>query len=261
MEAVAATAAPVDEARARPGTGDLTAFIALYQPHVAGVYDFALRAVRDRDVAAGVVRRTFVKAWEAFPERGSDVRDWLYAVVRDHAAEALRYRERRNGADREGLDFTQVDAERVPDPSGVLFDREFAELVWDTAATLSLEEYSLLALHVRHDVALDEAGETRSARLRAAFDERVTSELVVRRGHRVCAELNALVVDAAGERSLEQHIRDCERCQAGKRSFVSPTAVLGALAPIPPAPDLEAELLRELRKAARGQRPRRFGIL
>jgi RNA polymerase sigma-70 factor, ECF subfamily len=261
MEAVAATAAPADEAAdARTQAGDGQAFIALYGPHFEGVYDYVLRVVRDRAVAAEVVVETFAKARRAFPEQGNQVSAWLFTTARACALDALRYRRDRDGSEREALDFTRVDGDRVPDAS-VVFDRELVELVWDTAASLSLEDYSLLALEVRHDLSADAIGEqlgsngavsARLVRTRFAFDEQVTSELVARRGRHNCTELETL---AAGEdgRSLSQHIRRCSRCQESKDRFVSPTDVLGGLAPI--APDA---LLRREVFAARGRR-RRFG--
>src|SRR5205085_276728 len=65
---------------------------------------------------------------------------------------------RRNGAEREALDFTQVDGDRVPNPS-VVFDHELVELVWDAAAALPPEEYSLLVLQVRHELSAEALGE------------------------------------------------------------------------------------------------------
>ena len=60
MEAVAATAARADEAvDRRVRTGEQEAFIALYSAQFEGVFDFALRVMRDRDLAATVVRRAF----------------------------------------------------------------------------------------------------------------------------------------------------------------------------------------------------------
>jgi hypothetical protein len=91
------------------------------------------------------------------------------------------------------------------------------------------------------------------------FDARVTSDLVVRRGRRVCAELEALVEGEGGQ--LARHIRESERCRARKRSFVSPTVVLKAQAPMRLDSELEADLWRGLEVAARGRRRRLFGIL
>src|SRR5438128_44887 len=64
MEAAAATAPPAGGALdARARTGDREAFNALNAPHFAGVYDYVLRVVRDRDLAAAAVRATFARAW------------------------------------------------------------------------------------------------------------------------------------------------------------------------------------------------------
>ena len=250
MEAVAATAARSDEAVDAPSA---MTFRALYEPHVAGVYDFVLRLVRDPSLAADVVRRTFATARDGYREQGNDVPEWLYGVARDQAAEALRYRTGRNGAhEREGLVFTRVDPNRSPDPS-VQFDGEFVELVWDAASELSLDDYALLALHVRHGVAPTNGMALRVARLRESFDERVTTELVARRGRASCAELEALLSRGG---AVQYHIRGCTPCRESMRRFASPTDVLAALAPMRPGRQLEADLLH-----AFGRRRRRFGIL
>jgi RNA polymerase sigma factor (sigma-70 family) len=263
MEAVAATAAPADEGLdARTRAGDRAAFRSLYGPQFEGVYDFALRIVGDRDLAADVVRETFAKAWRAFPEQGSDVAAWLFTTARSCALDALRYRRDRNGGEREALHFTRVDGDRVPD-AAVVFDGAFVELVWDAAAALPREEYSLLALHVRHDLSTDEIGEQlglggavcmRLMRTLDAFDEYVTCELVARRGSHNCTELEILLAEDDRPRA-SQHIRRCVSCKESKRRFVSPSEVLGGLAPIAPARALHREIF------GRTRRRRMFGIL
>lgn len=70
MEAVAATAAPADTQGARAIAGDRDAFDSLYRPRFEAVYDFVLRIVGERELAADVVRETFARAWRAFPEQG-----------------------------------------------------------------------------------------------------------------------------------------------------------------------------------------------
>jgi RNA polymerase sigma-70 factor (ECF subfamily) len=260
MEAVAATAAPADDALAR--AGDREAFRSLYGPQLEAVYDYVLRVVGDRDVASDVVRETFAKARRAFPEQGNDVAAWLFTTARACALDALRYRRDRNGGIREALRFTIVDGDRVPDAT-LVFDRELAELVWDAAAALSREEYSLLALHVRHDLPADAIGEqlgrngavsTRLTRTRKTFDDTIVCQLVARRGRHNCAELDALVGEDEPRR-VSQHIRRCERCRGSSQSFVSPAEVLGALAPIAPARALRREIFGSAR------RRRVFGIL
>src|SRR3954447_2052757 len=100
MEAVAATAAPADAEDARAPAGDREAFNSLYRPLFEPVYDYVLRAVGERDLAADAVRETFTRAWRAFPEQGNDVAVWLFTTARTCALESLRYRRGRDGAER-----------------------------------------------------------------------------------------------------------------------------------------------------------------
>jgi RNA polymerase sigma factor (sigma-70 family) len=255
MEAAAATAAPVDGQLARAQAGDRDAFNELYGPHFEEVYDYVLRVLGEREPTAGVVRETFAQAWRAFPEQGNDVAAWLYTTARSCALDALRYRRDRKGAEREALEFTIVDADRVPDAT-VVFDHELAELVWDAAAALPRGEYSLLALNVRHGLSAEELGEQgiRLVHLREAFDEHVTAQLVVSRSRHSCTELEILLAQE-GEREVAQHIRRCDRCRKTTQAFVSPAEVLGGLERIAPANGLRREIFR------RAPRRRRFGIL
>jgi RNA polymerase sigma factor (sigma-70 family) len=262
MEAVAATAAPADEeVGARAQAGDREAFVALYGPHFEGVYDYAFRVVRDREVAADVVVETFAKARRAFPEQGNEIAAWLFTTARTCALDALRYRRDRNGSEREALNFTRVDGDRAPDAS-VLFDRELVELVWDTAASLPHEEYSLLALEVRHELSADVIGDqlgldgavsSSLTRTRDAFDECVRTELVVRRGRHNCAELE-IVVAGGDMGEVSQHIRRCSRCQESQSRFVSPTQVLGSLERIAAAAKLRRDIFGASRKRLFGRR-------
>src|SRR4051812_24320719 len=164
MEAVAATAAPAESHDARALAGDRTAFNSLYSPQFEAVYDFVLRIVGERELAADVVRDTFARARRAFPEQGNDVAAWLLMTARGCALDSLRYRRDRNGAEREAVHFTRVDGNRMPDAAAI-FDHALAELVWDAAAALSREDYSLLALHARHGLAADAFGRAVAVRL------------------------------------------------------------------------------------------------
>lgn len=283
----AATAAPADEQiAARTRAGDRQrAFISLYETHIDGVYDFAVRVLRDRDAAERVVQITFDKARDLLPEQGStrNVTASLYALARRCALDDLRERRGPRGPaqrDREGLVFTRVEAGRLSDPSAG-FDQELIELVWDSTAVLSPEEYSLLDLHIRRDLTVDEleehlelngSADTKLARLRGAFEEAVTSTLVAMRRRRNCGRLDAALSDL-GDRPtsdvrkvVRRHLPECERCQESERRFVSPAEVFGGLAPMPPTPALRKQLLKRLERepgsAARSNRLRRltFGI-
>jgi RNA polymerase sigma factor (sigma-70 family) len=279
MEAVAPAAAPPDEElTTRTRTGDQHAFAALCDRHFRGIFDFALRVVRDRDVAADVMQNTFAKAWSVFHERGSaeHVKAWLYTVARNCAIDELRHRRRFVGSapDREGFDFTKIDADRLSEPSAVLFDRELIELVWEAAAALSAEEYSLLDLHVRRDLSPDELADhlglsrtavhTRVARLGDSFDEAVTISLLATRGRRSCAQLDAVLSELGAERATQEvrkavrrHLRGCEQCQESERRFVSPSEILGSFAPLPATLGLREKIERDIvRQADAGIRAR-----
>ena len=257
MEAVAATAAPADDAlAARTRTGDRDAFIALYEPHFEGVFDFVLRVVRDRGLAADVVHEAFAKAWKLFPERGAPA--LLFALARGGAIDELSQRRRRNGsvqADREGFDFTQIDADRLSDPSAVLFDKELIELVCDSAAALSAADYSLLDLHVRRDLGPEELAEhmglesdslaIRLSRLRNSFDAGIISTLLATRCRRNCdrldvllSELDTEVITAKVRMAVEQHARQCDRCRKSRQGFVSPAEIFGSFQSMRPTPGL-----------------------
>jgi len=261
MEAVAATAAPADAEDAHALAGDREAFNSLYRPLFEGVYDYVSRIVGGPDLAADAVRETFSRAWREFPEQGNDVAAWLLTTARTCALESLRYRRDRNGAEREALHFTRVDGDRVPDAA--VFDHALAELVWDAAAALPREDYSLLALHVRHDLTPETIAEqlghngavsARLSRTRQAFDEHVSFRLVADRARHTCTALEILVVEG-DEREIAQHIRCCDRCRTSMRAFVSPADVLGSLAPVAPARGLQREIFK------RGPRSRLFGML
>jgi RNA polymerase sigma factor (sigma-70 family) len=255
MEAAAATAAPAEARDARALAGDREAFNSLYRPRFEAVYDFVLRIVGERELAADVVHETFARAWRAFPEQGNDVAAWLFTTARECALDALSYRRDRNGAEREALHFTGLDADRVPDAT-IVFDQSLAELVWDAASALSREEYSLLALHVRHDLSADEIEQParRLTRLREALDERVTFRLVADRARHACTELGILVAQD-DEHGVARHIRRCERCREMTRAFVSPSAVLGSLERLAPPRGLAREIFK------RAPRRRLFGML
>jgi DNA-directed RNA polymerase specialized sigma24 family protein len=255
MEAVASTAAAAEAHDARALAGARTAFNSLYEPQFEAAYDFVLRVVGERELAADVVRDTFGRAWRAFPEQGNDVAAWLLTTARHSALDALRYRRDRNGAEREAVHFTRVDGNRMPDAAAV-FDHALAELVWDTAAALPREDYSLLALHVRHGLSPEALGEKASARLtrtRDVFDERVTLRLMAERARHACTELEILATQG-DEREIAAHIRRCDPCGESTRAFVSPAEVLGSLAFVEP----EHRLRRELFK--RPPRRRVFGM-
>jgi RNA polymerase sigma factor (sigma-70 family) len=243
---------------ARVGQGNRDAFGALYERHFPGLYDFALRIVRDADLAADVVQSTFVKAWEAAQKQKGveNVKAWLYTIAHNLAIDELRLRKRfveprgDEARDEEGFPFAIPDPSRYSDPETALQDRELAALVWDSAAALNPQEYALLDLHLRRGLDADELAHhlglakgavyTRLSRLRDSLEEAVTTTLLVRRGRRECerldvllAELRATEVTQPVRRAIKEHLNECELCRDSKRRFVSPAEIFAGISLVP----------------------------
>jgi DNA-directed RNA polymerase specialized sigma24 family protein len=247
MEAAAATLGRTDELAARTRPGDREAFVSLYAPDFDGLFDLSLRTLREHDAACAVVVAGLERAWKAFCAEGApyEVRSWLYALVRDVALESPPAKRRPVGANREGFDYTKVDPRRLSD-STVGFDRDLIELVWDAATTLDREEYSLLDLHVRRDLSVEEIVEhlqlprdqvaPRLSRLCESLDDTVSSSLLAMRARHNCADLDAALSSngASFRQALRGHVGECTECNDTKRRFASATEVLGSLAPMLP---------------------------
>ena len=253
MEAAAATFARPDGLAAHIRTGDRDAFVSLYGPDFDELFDFVMRSVRDRASAAVALSDALHQAWDLFRERGApyDVRGWLFVIARDAV---LRRPRRRTGdvQEREGLVYTALDAERLSDPS-LAFDRELIELVWDTATALEREDYSLLDLHVRRDLSVDELAEQLElprdgvawdlSRLCDWFDSTVRLTLLATRARHNCRGLDddLSANGASVERLAGRHVRACASCLETSARFASATEIFASLAPMPPPPGLREQ--------------------
>jgi DNA-directed RNA polymerase specialized sigma24 family protein len=242
MEAAAATLDRREEHAAQTRTGDRQAFVTLYEPDFDGVFDLVLRTVRDREVTDAVLRAAFQRAWEVFREQGApyDVSGWLFAHARAAALNCPAKR-RSTVGDREGLDYTRVDANRLSDPSAG-FDKGLMELVWDAAAGLDRNDYSLLDLHVRRDMTVETIAEYLDlprdeiawwlSRLCDSLNDAVCATLIATRARHNCAGLDA-DLSASGsnvQRTVRRHVRECTHCRETKQRFVSATEVLASFA-------------------------------
>src|SRR5690348_7333954 len=78
----------------RASHGDQLAFEDLYRRYFQRIYDLAVRTVHDPDLAASVVRATFVNAWAALRRAAppANFRPWLFARAYDAAIEEIRHR-------------------------------------------------------------------------------------------------------------------------------------------------------------------------
>lgn len=248
-----------DEALASlSAAGDEDAFAQLYERHHAGLYDFAVRILREPDAAADVVQGTFTRAWPAIREgtRPTSVKAWLYGIARNLSIDELRSRRRVFPYEGLALGLAELPDPAAHDPSETIETKELAELVWTSAAGLRAEEYALLDLHVRRGLSADELADslglrrgavyTRLTRLRTALETAVVTSLLLRHGRGRCAELDRLVAQYRAQgtmhesrRVFQAHVEDCARCQESKRSIASPAQILAGLALVPPPDELE----------------------
>jgi RNA polymerase sigma factor (sigma-70 family) len=220
MVAVAERRPSDEQLGERAGAGDAEAFAALYDRFAEGVYDFALRVVRDDRAAADVVYVAFAAAWDAIGSRRfENVRACLYAAAyRAAVEEASQRRSAASDLGDEGDDaiapnFTGLDTSRLADPATVLRDAELVRFVWESAASLGPEAYALLDLQLRKGLPPEELG----------------AALKLKRGTleaRVSRLKDVLVRSVVAARA--------EDAPAG----ASPLAVFAALAPLPVTPAL-----------------------
>ena len=263
-------------ARIAEGRGE--AFAELYQRYFRELYDFAARITHDRTAAADVVQTVFATVWER-ARSGEEVRSpraWLYRVAHNAAIDELRRRRWTSGADGDqGFDFAALEDTGSTDPERFLIEKELAELVWSTAATLTPEEYALLDLYVRRELGPDELADqlgittgavyTRLSRLRSSFEEALRATLLMRR--RDCAELQELVATLGpraespeGRDAVRAHIRSCSTCQEASGRYVTATEILASLAPVAARAGRSGrDLVEPLRAPRSGRRRRRRG--
>jgi DNA-directed RNA polymerase specialized sigma24 family protein len=267
MEAAAAALVRPEELAAQTRTGDREVFVSLYEPDFDGVFDLVLRTVRDGNVAAAVLRDALETAWDVFREQGApyDVSGWLYAIARESALNRPT-RRRSAAAEREAFDYTQVDPERLSDPS-VAFDKELMEVVWDAATGFYGDDYSLLDLHIRRDMSVDEVAEHldqprdeiagRLSRLCNSFNDAVSTTLLATRARHNCAGLDAdlSASDTSVRRTVRRHVGECTHCRETKHRFVPATEVLGGFTLMTAPPRLREQTAKAF--LASGARRRR----
>ena len=271
MEAAAAPLVRREELVAQTRIGDRQAFVTLYEPDFDGVFDLVLRTMRDREVAAAVLRAALEKAWNVFREQGAtyDVSGWLYAHARE-AALSFPAKRRPAARDREALDYTQVECKRLSDPS-CGFDKDLMELVWDTVVALDREDYSLLDLHVRRDLSVETIAEhlglpadqikVRLSRLCDSVNDSVGATLLATRARHNCAGLDAELSGFPSNvrRTVRRHVQECSHCRETKERFVPATEVLGSFALMTSPPGLReqtAHAFLRIKPARRSSRRR-----
>jgi RNA polymerase sigma-70 factor (ECF subfamily) len=99
LEPSTAKAEDLDTARlvARFQAGDRSVFDTLYTRYFSRVYAYLRVVLRDTHEAEDATQQVFIKLFEALPKyerRGSPFRAWLFSLVRHHALDQLRRRNR-----------------------------------------------------------------------------------------------------------------------------------------------------------------------
>jgi RNA polymerase sigma-70 factor, ECF subfamily len=125
---------PVPERQwSRTGPGlDAGQLRELFAAHGRAVYEYALRATDDADLAEDVVQETLLRAWRRAPQlddRHQSLRAWLFVVARHVVIDRARRRAAR---------IHEVTSDAVPDSASPR--DEFARRVesWEMASALSL---------------------------------------------------------------------------------------------------------------------------
>ena len=236
---MASTASDFDLA-AGAASGDEAAFGELYERYFDRLYDFALRTVGDRDAAADVVQSTFVKAWDMLRKGAAPdhVKAWLFTVARNAAIDELRRAKRSSSLDTvaqgdsddgtSGLPaFAELDQARAINPEVANVDREMAELVWAAARGLNAKEYTLLDMHVRQELSIEEIAwleevfEQRNSAVHLEWVGRPTGELLDRSARLTQAVGKARrLVEAL--RALEASMSTVAHASAIRRVFYLP---------------------------------------
>jgi RNA polymerase sigma-70 factor (ECF subfamily) len=72
---------------------DIRDFAPLYVAYFDSIYGYALRSLRDRDLAADVTSDTFARAMKALPRyRGKSFRSWLFTIAHNVIVDSARRR-------------------------------------------------------------------------------------------------------------------------------------------------------------------------
>lgn len=104
----------------------------LYGTHGRAIYDYALRATNDADLAEDVVQETLLRAWRRAPlldERHLSLRSWLLVVARHVVIDRARRRAARP---------PEVSSNPLPEQASPLDEIARRVESWEMASALSL---------------------------------------------------------------------------------------------------------------------------
>jgi len=258
--------------------GDMEAFEALYRSYFEPVYDFAVRTMKDRHGAADVVQDAFIKAHAKIGQlRNPEAfRPWLYAIVRREALNRFRDQARESvtstlEGDEPGVNplLGRVTDDLAHDPVAAAELSDSAALVWEAAASLDADTYTVLDLHVRKGLTSAEIADvlgiskgnayTKVNRMKERTGAAISTYLLIRKGSKKCNDLARIVageslppVTAKLRRAVDRHTRTCETCDEKRRALVAPMSIFAALAAVQAPAGLEAAIWDNVSGASSG---------
>jgi RNA polymerase sigma factor (sigma-70 family) len=271
--------------------GDMAAFEGLYRTYFSSVYDFAARTMKDRHAAADVVQEAFIKAHAKIDQlRDPDAfRPWLYSIVRREALNGFRDQNRAVVTSTLESDdavapnplLSHEAADLADDPVAAAELSDSASLVWDAAASLDADTYTVLDLHVRQGLTSAEIAEvlgiskgnayTKVNRMKERTGAAISTYLLIRKGSKDCGDLTRMVekvpvppVTPKLRRAVDRHTRDCETCEKRRKKLVSPMSIFAAMAAVPPPVGLEAAIWQNVAGTTAGgggPTPRRLRLI
>ena len=253
--------------------GDMAAFEGLYRTYFSSVYDFAARTMKDRHGAADVVQEAFIKAYARIDQlRDPDAfRPWLYSIVRREALNGFRDQSRETVTSTLETDdasapnplLSQEADDLAEDPVVAAELSDSATLVWEAAASLDADTYTVLDLHVRQGLTSAEIAEvldiskgnayTKVNRMKERTGAAISTYLLIRKGSKDCDDLSGIVasvplppVTPKLRRAVDRHTRTCEVCEERRKALVTPMSIFAALAAVPPPAGLESAMWKNV---------------
>jgi RNA polymerase sigma factor (sigma-70 family) len=249
--------------------GDISAFEPLYRRYFGPVYDLAARTMKDRDAAADVTQDSFIKAQQRIGQLRDPgaFRPWLYAIVRNETISSFRTRSHEtsvptlDGEDWSGGNplLSEVADDVHDDPVAAAELSDSAALVWEAAASLDTDTYTVLDLHVRQGLSSAEIADvlgiskgnayTKLNRMKERTGAAISTYLLVRKGAGACEVLSRIVapmdlppVTQSQRRAVDRHVTTCDACDERRRALAAPMQIFAALAAVPPPQELEAAI-------------------
>ena len=269
MESIPSPGTPDAELVLAAQDGDIAAFEPLYRRYFSAVYDFAARTMKDQHAAADATQDAFIKAQQRIDQlRDPEAfRPWLYAIVRRETLAGFRSQSREAAVPTlEGDEWSRDNpllsevTDNVHDNPVVAAElSDSAALVWEAAASLDADTYTVLDLHVRQGFSSAEIADvlgiskgnayTKLNRMKERTGSAISTYLLIRKGTKDCADLSQIVtsvelppVTPSLRRTVDRHVRSCDVCDEKRRALAAPMEIFAALAAVPPPQGLETAI-------------------